>query len=145
MRWVMIVLLSGGNRSARTTQRRRNAGDNLTPEGDFNETDVADIVLEDYPVLPELTDHARRIYAAGQDMGINPRVFSKVGDCMTASPDFMWAFGTGDYDLGEYADLQAVVDYFGGVPARGEDFEFDSFANPGWRRPAASTHPACAI
>jgi hypothetical protein len=105
----------------------------LTPPelGDFAEADVADIVLEEYPVLPELTEHARRIYAAGQEMGSNPRVFSKVGDCMTASPDFMWAFGIGDYDLGEYADLQVVVDYFGGIPAREEGFEFDSFANPG--------------
>jgi hypothetical protein len=92
---------------------------------------VSDIALEDYPVLPVLTDRARAIFEAGQAAGNNPRVFSKIGDCMTASAHFMAPFGAGDYDLGDYGDLQPVVDYFAGTPARGEGFTEDSFANPG--------------
>ena len=105
----------------------------LTPPemGDFDETAVADIDLSAYPIIPEFSDHVRQIYVAGQELGNNPRVFSKVGDCMTATPDFLTPLGTGEYDLGEYTDLQPVIDYFVGVPDRGEDFEFDSFTNPG--------------
>jgi hypothetical protein len=99
--------------------------------GEFDAAAIADINPEDYAILPELTAHARQIFATGQELGNNPRVFSKVGDCMTASPDFIVAFGTDDYDLGDYADLQPVIDYFAGTPARDEGFEFDSFTNPG--------------
>lgn len=105
----------------------------LTPPemGDFEETSVVDIDPATYPIMPELTGHARQIYEVGVELGNNPQVFSKVGDCMTASPDFFTVFGVGDYDLGEHEELQAVVDYFAGIPARGEGFEEDSFTNPG--------------
>jgi hypothetical protein len=106
----------------------------LTPPayGDFDPASVQDIVLEDYPLLPEMTDHARLIYARGQEAGNNPRVFSKVGDCMTAAEYYLTAFGLNDYDLGEYSALQPVIDYFAGTPARtSEGWELDSFANPG--------------
>lgn len=105
----------------------------LTPPelGDFDETTVVDIDLATYPIIPEFSDQVRQIYTTGQELGNNLRVFSKVGDCMTASPDFLTPLGTGEYDLGEYTDLQPVIDYFAGVPARGEDFAFDSFTNPG--------------
>ncbi len=105
----------------------------LTPPelGDFDPDSIADIAIEDFPVLPETTAHARLIYELGVEEGNNPRVFSKIGDCMTATVQyFMGPFGTGEYDLGEYENLQAVIDYFS-IPARGEGFELDSFANPG--------------
>lgn len=106
----------------------------LTPPtfGDFDPASVQDIDLMDYPLLPEVTDHARLIYERGHEAGNNPQVFSKVGDCMTAATSYLTPFGLDDYNLGEYADLQPVIDYFAGVPARvAEDWEFDSFANPG--------------
>ena len=106
----------------------------LTPPelGDFDVDDVTEINLEDYPVLPQMTEHTRQIYVNGVELGRNPQTFSKIGDCMTASPDFMNPFGSDQYNLGEYTDLQLIVDHFAGVPARdAEDFEEDSFTNPG--------------
>ncbi len=106
-------------------------GIDLTPPtlGDFDPADVADIDIMDYPILPELTAHARAIYAAGVARGNNPHVFSKVGDCMTAAPEFLTTCdATGD--LGEYEDLQAVIEHFAAAPARGgaEGWELDAFA-----------------
>lgn len=93
--------------------------------GDFDPEQVADIDIEAYPVMPELTAHAQAIYRAGN----NPQIFSKVGDCMTAAPEFMTTCGL-DIDFGDYDDLTAVVDYFAGEPARGgaRGWEQDSFA-----------------
>jgi len=99
--------------------------------GDFDPARVAGIDLEAYPVLPVVTERARTVFAAGREQGLNPRVFAKVGDCMTAAEAFLTPFGSGTYDLSQYSDLQPVLDFFGGIPARGEGFEQDSFANPG--------------
>jgi hypothetical protein len=81
--------------------------------GDFDEASVADIDLMALPILPEVTDTARVIFAQGQAAGRNPQVFAKVGDCMTASVEyFLGPYETDDYDLGEHSDLQAALDYF---------------------------------
>ncbi len=92
---------------------------------------VTSIVLDDVPILPVVTNAAQKIYALGQQTGHNSHIFSKVGDCMTASPNFLVPFGTGDYDLGTYSDLQPVIDYFSSVPARGEGFTANALSNPG--------------
>jgi hypothetical protein len=103
-----------------------------TPEAAaFDPASVAGIDVAAYPVLPEVSEQARAIFAASRAAGHNPRIFSKIGDCMTAAPAFLTPFGSGDYALGEYGSLQGVIDFFGGVPARGEGFTLDSFANPG--------------
>lgn len=80
--------------------------------GDFDPQMIADIDLDDYPVLPVFTERAAELYAAALDDGRDPAMFSKVGDSMTYSPSFLAGFGTDEYDLGEYEHLQAVVDYF---------------------------------
>lgn len=100
--------------------------------GDFDPTSVEGIVVEDYPILPELTDHAQEIYEIGLEMDNNPQVFSKVGDCMTATYEyFLGPFGEGTYNLGDdYSELESVVSYFD-EPARSEGFEQNSFNNPG--------------
>ncbi|MBN2305113.1 MAG: hypothetical protein JXQ72_11580, partial [Anaerolineae bacterium] len=70
------------------------------------------------PVLPESLDpRLDAIAARGRDVGQNPRAFTKVGDCNTASPYFLAPFDQGaygTYDLGPYAALQPTVDYFAG-------------------------------
>lgn len=100
--------------------------------GEFDVTTIQSIVVEESPILPELTDHAQQIYEAGLEVDNNSRVFSKIGDCMTASVEyFLGPFGEGNYDLGEeYASLQSVIEYFD-VPARSEGFEENAFNNPG--------------
>lgn len=103
--------------------------------GTFDPVALDGIDLREYPVLPDVTEAAREVHAAGLETQ-NPHVFSKVGDCMTASPLFLTPFAAApadatDYDLGDDAELQRVVDYFAGTPARAEGFAADSFANPG--------------
>ncbi len=105
----------------------------LTPPtlGAFDPAAVAGIDVSDYPIMPTVTAHARAIYRRGLADGRVPQRFSKIGDCMTAAEAFLTPFGGEDYDLGDFADLQPVIDYYGSVPARGEGFAEDSFANPG--------------
>jgi len=57
------------------------------------------------------------IYARGQAMGRNPRAFSKLGDSTIENPHFLTRFDNWkgfDYNLGEYAYLQGVIDYYAG-------------------------------
>jgi hypothetical protein len=94
--------------------------------------EMAELTLETAPVLPTVSDHALEIYREALAQGRNPQVFSKVGDCMTASPNFLTPLGTNDYDLGDYTDLQETIDYFGAVTLREIDGNaVNSFSNPG--------------
>ncbi|MCB8986542.1 MAG: LysM peptidoglycan-binding domain-containing protein [Ardenticatenaceae bacterium] len=67
---------------------------------------------------PEVLDNARAIYARGQELGRNPHAFSKVGDSTIAIDHFLSRFDSGPYNLGDYAYLQRVIDYFPGSFAR---------------------------
>jgi hypothetical protein len=96
--------------------------------GAFDPATVASIDLNDYAVVPEISRNARAIYQAGLARGNNPRVFSKLGDCMTENPYFLVTFGDGEYNLGDYGYLQAALDQFAGAPARSNDWQQDSFA-----------------
>jgi len=99
--------------------------------GAFDPATVAAIRLDDYPIIPVISATAHAIYAAGLAAGNNPSVFSKLGDCMTENPHFLVTFAEGQYDLGPYADLQAVINHYSGVPARAGDWQLDSFATVG--------------
>lgn len=71
------------------------------------------------PVVPEVTDTAREIYARGLAMGRDPRHFSKVGDCQTNTGFYLVDFDNeGAYSLGEYAYLQDTIDYYEGSFSR---------------------------
>jgi hypothetical protein len=94
--------------------------------------DAVELTLETAPVLPTVSGHALDIYREALTQGRNPQVFSKVGDCMTASPNFLTPLGTGDYDLGDYVDLQETIDTFSEATVREIDGEpVNSFSNPG--------------
>lgn len=99
--------------------------------GQFDPASVANINLDDYPVIPAVGPGVKEIYQAGLARGNNPRVFSKLGDCMTENPNFLGQFSEGRYDLGAYGYLKEVIDHFAGVPARAEGWEEDSFATIG--------------
>jgi len=68
--------------------------------------------LGSFTVMPTLTEHAAEIIARGWELGLNPRLFTTVGDCHTDHLNFLRPFGAGDYDLGPYAALQETLDYF---------------------------------
>jgi hypothetical protein len=73
---------------------------------------IAEIDLESFPLIPEIGTYAQAVYLDGLEQGNNPHTFVKVGDCMTHNPYFLIPIGETNYDLGEYADLQATIDYF---------------------------------
>jgi len=70
------------------------------------------------PVIPEtVSDKMRAVYAKGQNEGgLDAHAFSKIGDCETSSDYFLAPFdlSTSGYDLGEYSELQGVIDQFEG-------------------------------
>ena len=71
------------------------------------------------PVVPEVTDTAREIYKRGQELGRDPKHFSKVGDCQTNTGFYLVDFDNeGAYSLGEYASLQETIDYYEGSFSR---------------------------
>ncbi len=66
------------------------------------------------PVIPqEISSRVREIYRFGLGLGNNPHIFSRIGDCTSAAPDFLVGFD-GKYNLGEYTYLQPAIDYFHG-------------------------------
>ncbi len=66
------------------------------------------------PVIPQVSDEARRIYQRGLALGNNPGAFSKIGDCGSTPSWFLGDFDRGPrfYSLGEYQELQAVIQQF---------------------------------
>ncbi len=89
------------------------------PEPELDEFDpdsVADIDLFEYPVVPEISEQAVDIYRRGVANGNDPHSFVKVGDCMTDHPSFLIPIGEGEYDLGDYEGLQAVIDHYSDAP-----------------------------
>lgn len=83
---------------------------------------------------PDVVSKMRYIFSVGQLRGNHPDVFSKVGDSITVSPNFLQPIGWGAYDLGDYAHLQPIVDYYlTTVPAAGNAFAHRSLAaGVGW-------------
>jgi hypothetical protein len=75
-------------------------------------TELPEDFWQDLPVIPtEISDAMREVYQRGLSMGNDPRIFTKLGDCNSMSPDFLHGFG-GLYNLGEYTYLQPVIDYY---------------------------------
>lgn len=78
------------------------------------------------PLSEAIASRIQSIYAAGQTLGNRTDVFSKVGDSITVSFYFLQPIGEGLYHLGEYDELQPVIDRFSATNAR----EGNSFRNP---------------
>jgi hypothetical protein len=91
--------------------------------GDSAEPPPAPVIAAGIPagVVPTVGSAARAIFLNGQALGNRADVFAKVGDSITDMPMFLFAIGAGQQQLGDYAYLQAVINYFSG--------SFNSFAN----------------
>lgn len=75
---------------------------------------VNGVSSEDFIIMDDETRlHIREIYIDGQAKGRDPRTLSRIGASIIETDQFLVRFGTGDYDLGPYAHLQPVVDFFG--------------------------------
>jgi hypothetical protein len=72
------------------------------------------------PILPQLDERVKAIYRRGQELGNNPQAFSKIGDCGSTPAWFLGDFDRGEqyYSLGDYQDLQGVIQNFQGSYAR---------------------------
>ncbi|MBI5668194.1 MAG: LysM peptidoglycan-binding domain-containing protein [Chloroflexi bacterium] len=82
-------------------------------------TTLNGILLDQIIVVPELTrQNVANIFMIGQALGRNPRAFSKLGDSIIENPHFLARFDGGPYNLGEYAYLQPVVEYYAGSFSR---------------------------
>lgn len=78
-------------------------------------TDINGVPLDDIAVLSdEVRAHVREIFALGQTLGRDPRAFSKLGDSLIATPNFLTAFDSGQYNLADFDYLQPVIDYYAG-------------------------------
>jgi LysM repeat protein len=77
------------------------------------------IPLERIVIFPaERREAMARIYQRGQELGRDPRRFSKLGDSTIEHPLFLAPFGTRAYNLGAYGYLQPVIDHYAGSYAR---------------------------
>jgi hypothetical protein len=99
---------------------------------------------QNWPIVPEISAKAIEIYLKGQQMGNDPRVFSKVGNCLSNPKFYLGAYDNHKlFDLGPYPELQTTIDYFSG------SFSRESLAvNTGWSiasvlNPLYATIPPC--
>ena len=79
-------------------------------------SDINGVPSSQFVVMDDATrQHVREVLALGQQLGRNPRAFSKVGDSTIESPFFMDRFDEpGTYNLAEYAWLQPTIDWYRG-------------------------------
>lgn len=80
---------------------------------------VNGLTLDQFLLMDEgVQVHIREIYARGQELGRNPRAFSKVGDSVVLTPHYLARFDSPQYKLGVYEPLQATIDQFAGSFSR---------------------------
>jgi hypothetical protein len=68
------------------------------------------------PVIPQVSEAVLEIYQRGQQLGNNPKSFSKIGDCGSTPAWFLGDFDRGPsfYRLGPYQSLDGVIQQFHG-------------------------------
>ena len=104
---------------------------------------VNGVALSAFVVMPpDVKQNVREICRQGQALGRNPHAFARVGDSTVENGFFLMAFDQSHYNLGNYAYLQAAIDYFSGSFARqsvavGRGFHTTTVMDP------AQTNPAC--
>jgi len=85
-------------------------------------------------VVSGVSSNARRIFLDGLAKGNLPHAFTRVGDSISAAPQFLTQIGSGTYQLGEYSDLITAIRFFSGPNGRGANpFAASSMAaRNGW-------------
>lgn len=86
------------------------------------------------PPISGITATSREIFLRGQQMGNRANVFSKVGDSISISTEFLHPAGDGVYNLGAYSHLAPVIEHFrSGQLRTGNSFNNHSIATfNGW-------------
>jgi len=57
---------------------------------------------KNWPIIPEVSDRAIEIYEQGKQLGVNPKAFSKIGDCQNVKESFMRIYDVNQYFLQEW-------------------------------------------
>lgn len=85
-------------------------------------------------VVSGISSNARTIFLDGLAKGNSAYSFTRVGDSITASPNFLTPIGQGNYNLGEYGYLGTAISFFSGPNGRGANpFAASSIAaRNGW-------------
>ncbi|MCW5879318.1 MAG: SGNH/GDSL hydrolase family protein [Anaerolineales bacterium] len=99
----------------------------------------------EWPVLPAITAEMLAIYQRGQEMGNNPRAFSKVGDGEISTVWFFAHYDLEYYTLGDFYDLQAVIHEFTGSFNRQSQAARRGFNTTLILDPSAAAQDACMI
>ncbi|HUM71850.1 MAG TPA: hypothetical protein PLK31_23735 [Chloroflexota bacterium] len=74
------------------------------------------LTIQDILIMDEATAaNVRQIYAAGQQLGRDPRAYSILGDSTVMTPHLLARFDRPDLNLDQYAYLQPTVDHFQGI------------------------------
>lgn len=89
-----------------------------TPPPPPTNTNVPPGGYVDNSFVTGISQHARDIFLAGRNRGNRANVFSKVGDSITVSGQFLFPIGSGQYDLRGYGRLAEVVAHFSAGYAR---------------------------
>ncbi len=89
-----------------------------TPEPGYPTPDARPLAKDwrDWPVLPVVSDTAADIYWYGvQELGTDPHVISRIGDCHSEPNVFLGVYDSDYYELSEENQyLNVVIDYFKG-------------------------------
>ena len=105
---------------------------------------AAPLSLLTAPIVPEITDamHQELLqqHSFGLRRGMRPGVFSLVGDSISSNKYFLKPLAHGAQDLGDYASLEPVLEFYRGTTVRSvEGVAFNSFdidgigALSGWK------------
>ncbi|MBI5961201.1 MAG: SH3 domain-containing protein [Chloroflexi bacterium] len=85
-------------------------------------------------VVSGVSSNARTIFLDGRAKGNLAHVFTRVGDSISASPNFLFPIGYGNYQLGNFGYLGGAISFFSGPNGRGQNpFAANSIAaRNGW-------------
>lgn len=82
-------------------------------------TEVNGVLLSQFiQISPETQANILRIAQIGDEMGRNPRAFSKLGDSTFEPPFFLTRFDLGPFNLGPYEYLSPILNYYRGSYSR---------------------------
>lgn len=92
----------------------------MLPDADLTRLFSSALVkLYSAPVIPEVSSRMKRIYARGQQLGNHPDVVTKIGDSVSADPEYLIPMSREGYDLGAYDYLEETLSHFGASTTQG--------------------------
>lgn len=77
------------------------------------------VAMSSNSVVSGVSSNARTIFLDGLAKGNLPHSFTRVGDSITAAPQFLTQIGSGNYQLGDYGYLADAISFFSGPNGRG--------------------------